>query len=196
MTIIAPPQSLLERIADTLTSVLFGFRQGVANKVAHLHPFGVVLMALWGRVGRAQRRITRFLARLKAGILPPVRQRTEEQKARRQQREAGREHKPEVAHDLAWVRDRAMLELNLARGQTEHLLAEPEVQALLAAEPRFARMVRGLCRLLDLDVVVPGYTPPKRRTLPVATVVRVSALGFREYMDGRVEPPPGLVFAR
>ncbi len=185
---------LLERLAERLTYVLLSFRQGVANKVAHVQPMAMVFMALWGRVGRAQARIVRFLVRLQAGTLPPVRVRTEAQKAQRRERDVRRERGP--AHDLAWVRETAIMELNLARGSTETLLAEPEVQALLATQPRLARMVRGLCRLLDMDVVVPGYTPPKRKSVFVAAVVRVSSLGFREHADGRVEPPPGLVFAR
>ncbi len=194
MNTLLPLPHLLERLADVLTRVLFGFRQGVANKVAHLHPYTVMLMALWARVGRAQRRIVRFLTRLQAGTLPPARVRSDAEKASRRENEAQCERAP--AHDLAWVREHAIMELNLARGSMEGLLAEPEVQALLAAEPRFARMVRGLCKLLDLDAVVPGWVPPKRKSVPVAGVVRVSSLGFREYKDGRVEPPPGLVFAR
>ncbi len=186
---------LLERLAERLTYVLLAFRQGLANKVAHMQPLTLVFMALWGRVGRAQRRIARFLVQLQAGTLPPVRVRTEEQKARRCDGDAEQTRERGLAHDLAWVREHAIMELNLARGSTEALLAEPEVQALLAAEPRFARMVRGLCRLLDLAVDVPGYVPPKRKTRSTTQVVRVTSLGFREYIDGRVEPPPGLVGA-
>ncbi len=193
MNDIATSPSLLERLAARLTYVLLGFRQGVANKVAHLQPCSVVFMALWGRVGRAQLRIMRFLTRLQAGTLPPVRVRREGEKVRRKERDDPRT--PEVAHDLDWVREHAIMELNLARGSMETLLAEPEVQMLLTAEPRFARMVRGLCKLLDLDVGVLGYVPTKRKSLSGTVVVRVSSLGFREYVDGRVEPPPGLVFA-
>ncbi len=191
---LTPLPQLLDRLASALTRVLFGFRQGVANKVAHLQPYSVVLMALWGRVGRAQARIARFLTRLQAGTLPPVRVRTEAEKLRRKGREVPDARA--LAHDLGWVREQALMELNLARGATEALLAEPQVQRLLAAEPRFAKMMRGLCRLLDLDVSVPGYKPPKRKSVPGAALVQVSSLGFREYVDGRVEPPPGLVFAR
>ncbi len=194
MSNIPPSPDLLERLAGSLSRILLYFRQGVANKTAHMQPLTVVFMLLWRRVGRAQQRIAQFLTRLQAGTLSPVRVRTEEQTARRKERDVPR--KREVAHDLAWVREHAIMELNLARGATETLLADPEVQALLAAEPRFAQMVRGLCRLLDLDVAVPGYTPPRRKSVSTLTVVQASSLGFREYADGRVEPPPGLVFVR
>ncbi len=196
MNDIAPSPTPIERLADALTRVLLAFRQGVANKVAHLHPYTMILMALWGRVGRAQLRIARFLARVQAGTLLPVRVRSDAEKARRKEREAGREHGAEVAHDLAWVREVALMELNTARGHTEALLAAPEVQALMAAEPRFAKLVRGVCKLLDLDAVVPGWVRRRPRAVQVKPVGKPSSLGFREYSDGRVEPPPGLVFAR
>ncbi len=184
----------IERLADALTRVLLAFRQGVANKVAHLHPYSLILMALWGRVGQAQQRIVRFLARVQAGTLPPVRVRSEAEKVRRKEREVSRERAP--AHDLVWVREVALMELNLARGHTEALLAAPEVQALMAAEPRFAKLVRGVCKLLDLDAVVPGWVRRRPRAVQVKPVGRASSLGFREYSDGGVRPPPGLVFAR
>ncbi len=194
MTNITASPNPIERLADALTRVLLAFRQGVANKVAHLHPYTVMLMALWGRVGRAQLRIVRFLARVQAGTLPPVRVRTQAETDRRSGREVPGERA--FSHDLAWVREVALMELNLARLHTEALLGAPEVQALMAAEPRFAKLVRGVCKLLDLDAVVPGWVRRRPRSVQVKPVGKASSLGFREYSDGRVEPPPGLVFAR
>ncbi len=194
MNDIAHSPTAIERLADALTRVLFSFRQGVANKVAHLHPYTMILMALWGRVGRAQQRIARFLARVQAGTLPPVRVRSAAEKARRQEREVSRERAP--AHDLGWVREVASMELNAARGHTEALLAAPEVQALMAAEPRFARLVRGVCKLLDLDAEVPGWVRRRPRAVQIKPVGKASSFGFREYLDGSVRPPPGLAFAR
>ena len=51
-------------------------------------------------------------------------------------------------------------------GQVRHMLADPEMVALLAASPRAVRMLRQLCRMLDIRE--PDFMAPQRRKRPPA----------------------------
>ncbi|UNC13456.1 hypothetical protein FE249_04020 [Acidiphilium multivorum] len=97
------------------------------------------------RIARLAGRIADLAARLEAGTLHPPR------------RQAPRRSAPRPRAPSALPRRRGLaaaggFEIRGYASQLAHLLNQPEMAAILAADPRFGRAVRPLCHLLRIPL--------------------------------------------
>ena len=124
---------------------------------------------LWGRLLAIAARFTKLSARMAAGQLrprnpdrvrPPAPDRPPESSS---ERPPGRVRKPAWSSGLprgfGWLA-RAMPGSAVFGSQLNALLAEPEMQALLAATPQAAKLIYPLCRMLAVE---PAPKPPRPR---------------------------------
>jgi len=121
---------------------------------------GPLLILLWTRLQVVSRRLAALAARAAAGRaltrrhitpLPPIR-RTPPAPF------------PHLPHKFAWL-VRLVPEAACHGSQLRHLLAEPEMEALLAVSPQARRLLRPLCRMLAVEPpqAVPRAKPPPDR---------------------------------
>ena len=123
---------------------------------------GPLIILIWTRLRRITRRFTRLVARIQAGR---PRRRTTPRPAPPAPPPARppRPRKPAPAQNLpqgfAWLL-RLVPETTHGRSQLYHLLADPEMQALIAASPEAGRILRPLCRMLGIRLP-PVLLPPR-----------------------------------
>jgi len=172
---------------------------------------GMQMVLLWTRLRRVSHRLAALAARAAAGRaltrryvapLAPIRQ-------------APAAPFPRLPHKFAWL-VRLVPEAASSGSQLRHLLAEPEMAALVAASPQARRLLRPLCRMLavePLQAARQAKPPPDRpdpfnpRNPPAspssdAGVARRTAAGIarsppRSRGDGASEPSwPGIPSSR
>lgn len=155
------PPSLRDRapeLAQRLAAILLGLAGVMARRFLK-DP------RLVGLIGPLWRRLTRIARRFEGAATRPARKRT----ARPAQRAAATQvanclpgRRGWLVHELGW-------EAAGYASQLAHLLAEPEMQALIAAAPRVERVLRPLCRMLgyDLAAVPQMVAPPLVLAAPV-----------------------------
>jgi hypothetical protein len=68
---------------------------------------------------------------------------------------------PKLPTGFGWLLKRARVAFG--RSQMQHLLAQPDMQALIAAVPPIVRHLRPVCRMLGVRVP-PGLFPPRRKS--------------------------------
>jgi hypothetical protein len=137
---------LSERMLN-FTTVLTGLQAAIAVVAARERTLTVLLVAVWGRIGRISTRLERLIALWRAGKLP--------------KRRTWRGRVPGTAPRIivsvlprvpGWlpvaVREAALFGVRL-----ENLLSEAECAAFLAAAPQARRLLRPLCRMLGVGVV-------------------------------------------
>ena len=109
---------------------------------------GPLIILIWTRLRRLAGRVTRLAARVEAGTLTPPRNRTA----------AARTPLPrtpprmKLPRGFAWL-VRLVPASSCGAGQVQALLADPEMEALIAAAPQIGRSLRPLCHML-------GVRPP------------------------------------
>ncbi len=113
---------------------------------------GPLVILIWTRLRRMGARFAALAARLAAGRRPVARRRA------RAPRPAPPASPSRLPRGFAWL-VRRVPEAASAASQLQHLLAEPEMAALLAAAPQAGRILRPLCRML-------GVRPPAVVALP------------------------------
>jgi hypothetical protein len=121
------------------------------------HPSHVaVIVPLWNYIGRTARRITRALDRVDL----PRRAR-----APRLGRKPG---KPpiQLPRQKAWLIATLRHEAAAFAGQIEHLLSEPEAQALFQASPTAQRALRPICHMLGVQLASLGIQPDALKRHP------------------------------
>ena len=130
------------------TQILIRLQAAIAVVAARERMLTVLLVAVWGRIGRISTRLERLIALWRAGKLPKTRQ------------FRGRVAGAPIARELsvfpavpAWllvaVREAAPIAARL-----EELLTEAECKDFLAAVPQAARLLRPLLRMLGVGVKV------------------------------------------
>jgi hypothetical protein len=160
------------------TTVLTGLQAAIAVVAARERSLTVLLVAVWGRIGRISTRLERLIALWRAGILPAPR-------VRRGRVPGTPVSKPVSAFPStpAWlliaVREAAPFGTRL-----ETLLSEAECEAFLAAAPQARRLLRPLCRMLGVGV-------PARRVGKVRSVWQVPKPAPAVAQSGLVVGPGG-----
>ena len=159
------PNSPAERFALTMALLL----QAVAARVSRPGRPGLagpLVGAIWLRLKRLTDRFARLAARIAAGALKPPRLRPG-----RARRAAARP--PSVLpRGFAWLirlmpGDATRFAAAGFASQLRHLLAQPDMQALIAASPRrMGRTLRPLCHILGIDLPPELRRPPPVRTDP------------------------------
>ena len=148
----------------------------VAARERHLT---VLLVAVWGRIGRMGTRLERLIALWRAGKL-----------AKPRKSRAGEKRDRVRAPDIlprapAWL-VAAVHEAAPMGNYLEHLLTQEECVAFLAAVPQAGRILRPLCRMLGVGVAGRRTRRPRAVwQVPKATPVMVPAAGLVLGPNGR-----------
>jgi hypothetical protein len=152
--------------------ILIDLQAAIAARAARDRAWTVLLVALWGRVGRARARLERLIAQWRAGTLPKVR-------AAR----VGRVHAARVPPVVRYPTKHAWLSSRIwgtgAFGsQLEHaLLTDAECQAFLAAVPQAGRILRPLLRMLGV-APVPEVVVRRGKQIAAAPAPAVEVVGI------------------
>ncbi|HET9146869.1 MAG TPA: hypothetical protein VFN77_02350, partial [Acetobacteraceae bacterium] len=129
---------------------------------------GALTILLWTRLRRAAARFTALAAQNQP---PPA-------NPRRARIRKPRPAPPRLPRGFAWLLA-PVPEAAASASQLRHLLAEPEMQGLIAADPRFGRILRPLCHMV-------GIRPP-----PFLRLARTGPAPAPETMQpGHGAPPP------
>ena len=166
---IRPPAERLGGILDMLC-------RAIADRGGRKLLAGPLVILIWTRLRRISTRVLNLAARIEAGTNTPP-------KSRR--RRAPRPQRPppplRLPRGKAWLIRLARLESAAAASQLRTLLAQPDMQALAAADPRMGRLLRPLCHMLGV-----APTPEIAAPRPVATPAPAS----RETAPTLPQPPP------
>ena len=138
------------------TFVLTGLQAAIAVVAARERHLTVLLVAVWGRIGRIATRLERLIALWRAGMLPTPRA------SHAGGTRVGVRKPSELPTVPAWLLV-AVREAAPHGAQLESLLSRDECVAFLAAVPQARRMLRPLCRMLGIGVKVARI----RKTCPV-----------------------------
>jgi hypothetical protein len=131
------------------TPLLTRLLAAIAVVAARERALTVLLVVVWGRIGRISTRLERLIALWRAGMLPKPR-------ARRGRIAGTAASKPVSVFPrtpswlLVAVREAAPFAAGL-----ESMLSEAECEAFLAAAPQARRLLRPLCRMLGVGLVLP-----------------------------------------
>jgi hypothetical protein len=112
---------------------------------ARFRILGPVTVPLWTRLNRARQRLARLLACLAAGPLPPPRAPATPRAPRTPR---GSSPPVRLPAGRGWLLAVLRHEAAVFTGRLEALLADPEVQSVLAAAPQAARILRPIARSL------------------------------------------------
>jgi hypothetical protein len=161
-----PPPKL--GLAETFDIIVGNLCKAIAAKAAKDLTVQALLVLLHGRLRRVAKRFAALVARVQAGPLPAPRHR------------AARESKPRprppaFPTKFAWLL-RLVPEAASFGSQLHHLLADPEMVALLKTAPQAGRILRPLCRLLA-QKPIPSLLPPPPRTARAAPARTTKAPG-------------------
>ena len=163
------------------STILSNLQAAIAVVAARERHLTVLLVAVWGRIGRIRTRLERLVALWRAGALPAARP-----------SRAGGGHvsvrAPSVIPRVpAWLLV-AVREAWLARTQLENLLSEAECVEFLAAVPQAGRILRPLLRMLGVGVaeVAAGRKPRPVWQMPRATPEMVAPAGLVLGPGGRL----------
>lgn len=156
------PAERFAQIIDTLCSA-------VAARAATHRLARPVLVLLWSWLRRTARRFGRLAARVQAGRPSrprrPAAPRPPRPRAPRT---------PRLPRGFAWVIRLVPYAAAGSASQLQHLLAEPDMAALIAAAPTAGRLLRPLCRMLGVRLP-PALILPLRPARRSATPARRAA---------------------
>jgi hypothetical protein len=128
------------------TSFLTALQAAIAVVAARERTLTVLLVAVWGRIGRIATRLERLIALWRAGMLPKPRA------ARGPVAGAtGRKPRSALPTTPAWLLV-AVREAAPFGARLESMLSEAECEAFLEAVPQARRLLRPLCRMLGVGV--------------------------------------------
>ena len=127
------------------TFLLTGLQAAIAVVAARERHLTVLLVAVWGRIGRIHTRLERLIGLWRAGMLPKAR------KSRAGGTRVGVCTNSELPRVPAWLLV-AVREAGPYGTRLEYLLSGEEAKAFLAACPQAGRILRPLCRMLGVGV--------------------------------------------
>ena len=127
------------------SNILSDLQTAIAVVAARERPLTVVLVAVWGQIGRMRTRLERLVALWRAGMLPKAR------KSRAGELRACVRSASVIPTVPAWLLV-AVREAAPYGAQLEHLLSQDECVAFLAAVPQAGRIFRPLCKMLGVGV--------------------------------------------
>ena len=178
MTVNAPTPDLLEvapALVRRLAVILGALAAVVARRFLREPALAGVIVPLWHR-------LTRVARRFEQAVLRPRPQRARGTRARKPPEVVpGVTPKPRLPGGKMWLVKVLGWEAAGYGSQLSALLAEPEMQAVLAAVPTVGRVFRPLCRMLG--VTVPAVIAP-------APVVRVRTARVRP-VETEIPAPAG-----
>ena len=136
---------MLVKIMINFSFLFTNLQAAIAVVAARERHLTVLLVAVWGRIGRMRSRLERLIALWRAGMLPNPR------KSRAGEMRTGARSVSVIPTVPAWlvvaVRDAAPI-----GAQLESLLSQAECVEFLAAVPQARRLLRPLCRMLGVGL--------------------------------------------
>lgn len=155
----APP--VVPTLAERLGLILAGLRRDLAAGAAKDRALAVLVLVLWNRLSRTLARFTAATGRFRGRAVPtPVRRKSV----------AASPPRDPLPRERGWLVRR----LQGCAVYGEHLrllIADPEMEALLATAPSVRRLIRPLWRMLRTDTPPEALRPPPKipsRTAPEA----------------------------
>ena len=150
--------------AERLAGIIDMLCRAVADHGGRKVLAGPLVILIWTRLRRLSTRVVSLAARIEAGTNTPAR-------PRRQR--APRPHRPppplRLPRGKAWLVRLMRMEAAAAGSQLRHLLNEPDMQALAAADPRMGRLLRPLCHILGVTPT-PEIARPRPKARPAPSV--------------------------
>ena len=137
------------------TVLLTRLQAAIAVVAARERSLTVLLVAVWGRIGRISTRLERLVALWRTGKLP---------KPRTWRGRVPGAAPRLVVSDLPRVSGWLLVAVREAApfgARLEEMLSEAECAAFLAAVPQARRLLRPLCRMLGVGVVVRAGRKPR-----------------------------------
>ena len=165
------------------TPLLTRLQAAIAVVAARERALTVLLVAVWGRIGRIGARLERLIGLWRAGKLPAPR-------VRRGRVAGAQVNKPVSVFPStpAWLLV-AVREAAPFGARLESLLSEAECAEFLAAVPQARRLLRPLCRMLGVGVKVPkggkvrpGWQAPRSAPAVAQTGLVVGPGGRLRYV--------------
>ena len=152
--------------AERLASILDMLCRAVADQGGRKLLAGPLVILIWTRLRRISTRVLRLAARIEAGAPPP--------KPRRKR--APRPQRPppplRLPRGKKWLVRLMRMEAAAAGSQLRHLLDQPDMRALAAADPRMGRLLRPLCHMLGVtptpEIAAPRPIPPPAPASPAS----------------------------
>ncbi len=149
--------------AERFACLVEGLCRAIAARGAASGPALPLLLLVWSRLRRLAARFARLATRLRGGTLPVPASRLRGPASRRAA--VPSPHQPRrLPEGFAWL-VRLVPQAAASASQLQHLLADPELAAIIAAAPPMGRLLRPLCRMLG---VAP---PPGLRAAPRAAAL-------------------------
>jgi hypothetical protein len=172
--------------AAQLAAIIDLLCRTVAARVGRGGLAGPLILLICARLRRMAARFAAHIAR--AGTPSPLRR----NRGAARPRPASAPKAPALPRRVAWLL-RLVPETAVGASQLQHLLAGPEMAALVAAAPRTGRILRPLCRMLG--VRPPAFLalpPPARRAPPAqaAPAGRATPAASSQGPPRRLRPMP------
>lgn len=130
---------------------LDGLCRAVAARIAGGAMTAAMILLVWGRLRRIERRVLNLIAAIRAG-----RFRARQVGLARRAMDPGivRPVVQRLPRRFGWLVQMVPYEAACFASQLRTVLSEPEMVELLAASPRLGELLRPLCRMLALDVAL------------------------------------------
>ena len=158
---------------DRFPLIIEDLCRAIAAHIARDRAAGPLIILAWNRVRRIAARFTRMAARARAGTLraPRATSRAARERSARRTADGPAPVPPAPAADrpvglprhFGWLVG-TMPGTAAFGSQLQYLLTDPEMAALLTANPQLVRVLRPLCRMLAIDPIpgIPGLAPRPR----------------------------------
>ena len=184
------PSSPFSELARSFVAVFTALCGCVAARAGRDHSVIPLTNLLWTRLNRGKHRLVALADKWVAGWRPAP------AKARGSRAGGTRAAYARLPYGSAWIYGLLQHEAAAARTGLEAVLGVAETRRFLDDVPAARRILRPICGMLAVvpPVAIAGIPPaPVPRPVKVR-LVRVSSMGFREYSDGTVVVPEGIVF--
>jgi hypothetical protein len=145
-------------LAETFRLIIGGLCEAVARRIAADRTAGPFILLIVARLRRIARRFAALAARVQAGKLKPPRHRTPKPRP-------PRERPPGLPRSFGWLIRFVPYEAACFGSQLQHQFSQPEMMALLEVAPQAGRILRPLCRMLQIDLP-PALRLPARPPRP------------------------------
>ena len=166
---------------ENFFNLLSRLQAAIAVVAARERALTVLLVAVWGRIGRVRTRLERLIGLWRAGMLPVPR------KSRAGEVRTSVRVPSVIPPVPAWLVV-AVREAAPIGAQLEHLLSQAEWVEFLAAVPQAERILRPLCRMLGVGrkPLAPGRKPRAVWRVPRPAPVMVAPAGLELGPGGRL----------
>jgi len=166
------PFTVAERLAWSLEGLCKAVAARIAPGIAGWAMQAVMIVAIWTRIRRVEGKLQRLLARFLAGRLRVVSRDQGVAVSRAPTEKVPRVPTAKLPRSFAWLCVMVPYEAAGFASQLRVVLAEPEMQGLLAASSQARRVLAPLGRMLGIERELLGFPAPA----PTAKLPRTSGV--------------------